>query len=137
MEVVQRKSWFKRNWKWFVPVGCGTIILVFVLAIGGLFFLGTELLSGSAPAEYALEKASQNEAVIQALGEPIEQKGMVTGEFNFKNSDGDADLTIPIEGPHGKGKLYVVGSKRDGEWSYSYLYVWIQGQSETIDLLDE
>jgi hypothetical protein len=137
MEVIQEKSWFQRNWKWFVPtVGCGTIILLFVFGVVGLVFGVKKFISESTPAKYAMEKAIESQPVIKALGEPIEQNGIASGELNFNNSNGDADLAIPIEGPNGKATIYVVATRTDGEWLYSDLYVWIQGKSETINLLD-
>jgi len=38
-EHTQQKNWFVRNWLWVVPVGgCLTIILLFVLGVGAIFF---------------------------------------------------------------------------------------------------
>jgi hypothetical protein len=137
MEVVQQQSWFKRNWKWFVPtVGCGTLIILFIFGVVGLVFGVTNFISNSTPAEYAIERASQNQVVVEALGTPIEQTGMVSGSLSFGDDTGDADLKIPIEGPKGKGRIYVVGTKTGDDWTYSELYVWIEGSSDTVDLLE-
>ena len=79
MEQVQQKSWFKRNWLWFVPtMGCLTLIVLFFLGIGSLILGVTSMISDSEPAQYALEKASTNPIVLEALGEPIEKDGMAS-----------------------------------------------------------
>jgi hypothetical protein len=72
MEEVRQKSWFKRNWLWFVPtMGCLTLIVLFFLGIGSLIFGITNMISDSEPAQYALERAAESTVVIEALGEPI------------------------------------------------------------------
>ena len=52
----------------------------------------------------------------------------------MNGGSGNADLTIPISGPKGKGTLYVVATKSAGEWTYSKLVVKIDSTGETIDL---
>jgi hypothetical protein len=47
---------------------------------------------------------------------------------------GDADLTIPISGPKGKGTIYAVATKSAGEWTYSKLVVKIDRTGDAIDL---
>ena len=137
-EQVVQKSWFKRNWMWFVPtLGCGTLIILGIFGIGALFFGVTKMISGSTPAQYAVEQASQNERVIELLGTLIEQKGMTTGSINFKNGSGDADLQIPIQGPKGKAVIYIVGEKFADTWTYSRLLVKIKGSQERINLLEK
>jgi hypothetical protein len=138
MEEQVKKSWFRRNWLWFVPsMGCLTIIVLFILGIGALLVGVTNILSGSAPSEHAFEKASENKQVIRFLGKPIEQKGMTTGSINFNNGDGSADLIIPIKGPKGKAVLRVVAEKFNDVWTYEKLYVTIKETNEEINLLDK
>lgn len=138
MEEVQQKSWFKRNWQWFVPtVGCGTLIILGIFGLGALIFGVTKMISESTPAQYAIEQASQNEQVIQLIGTPIEQKGITSGSINFKNNSGDADLQIPIQGPNGKAVIFVVGERFDDEWTYSRLLVRVIGSGEQINLLEK
>lgn len=132
----QQKSWFRRNWLWFIPLtGCLGIILLFILGIGVAFFGVSNLITNTTPISYAIEQASKNEQVIQFLGEPIERYGTPKGNINFKNNDGDVDFSIPIQGDRGKGILVVKGTKTDGEWSYEQLYVQIKATQEKINLL--
>lgn len=59
------------------------------------------------------------------------------GSINLSNNEGIANIAIPIKGPNGKGKVYVVGEKRNDTWTYSELEVRIEENSEVINLLDE
>jgi len=138
MEEVQQKSWFKRNWLWFVPtMGCLTLIVLFFLGIGSLIFGITNMISDSEPALYAVEKASAAPKVIEILGEPIVQEGMSSGSISFNNGDGDADLRVPISGPNGKAIVRVVAEKYDDEWTYEKIYVLLKGGDQKIDLLKQ
>ncbi|MFY0602499.1 MAG: hypothetical protein JXQ93_01010 [Flavobacteriaceae bacterium] len=138
MEEHVKKSWFKRNWMWFVPVsGCLTLIILFFLGIGALIFGVTNMISNSTPAEYAFEQATKNKQVTLLLGDSIEQKGITSGSINLSNSNGDADLIIPIRGSRGKGTIRVVATKVDGDWVYEKLYVIIKETNENINLIDK
>lgn len=138
MEEVKQKSWFGRNWPWVLPVGgCLTIIVLFVLGVGAAVFGVSKMVTGSEPYEYAYEKAIQNEAVIQALGNPIE-KGFVgsNSNYSYKNGEGRVSLTIPINGPLNDAFIYVEGVKEDDEWTYTKLYVDIKNDDNDVNLLE-
>ena len=137
-ELIEQKSWWKRNWKWVVPTGgCLTLIILFIAFIGTIFFGATKMLSGSEPYQDSVAKAQNNEQVIELLGEPIETDGFMQGSINYSNDDGDADIRIPIKGPNGEGTIYVVGEKRNDVWTYSEQEVRIDKNNEVIDLLNE
>ncbi|MDY8135065.1 cytochrome c oxidase assembly factor Coa1 family protein [Aquimarina sp. 2201CG5-10] len=131
-----KKSWFARNWGWAVPVGgCLTIIILFFVFLGSVIFGVSELMTGSDPYNEGLAKAQQDDYIIELLGEPIETDGIMQGELSFKNNTGKANISIPIKGPEGKAKVYVVGTKQNDEWDYSEMYVIIKETDEQIDLL--
>ncbi len=133
---VQQKSWFNRNWGWVVPLGgCLTIIVLFFVFLGSLIFGVSELMTESDPYKEALSKVRQDEYVLEILGEPIETNGIMQGELSFKNNTGKADISIPIKGPDGKAKVYVIGTKQNEQWIYSEMYVIISETDEQIDLL--
>lgn len=127
-------SWFARNWKWVVPLGCLSMIAAFVVFLAGIFLVVFGLLRSSDVYQHALERASTNEAVVEALGEPIEPGWYLTGSINVQGPSGDADISIPIAGPKGKGAIYASATKKAGLWSYSILEVEIEGRDDRIDL---
>jgi len=135
MDELDNRSWFKRNWKWAVPTGgCLIIIVLLVIGAGTLFVGVTSMMKESTPYEAALTAAQSNEQVIEALGEPIETHGMMRGNISFSNDDGSADMNIPITGPKGDAKLYVVGEKTNGVWTYEKIEVVLNSNGETIPL---
>ena len=135
-ELVPQPSWWKRNWKWVVPVaGCFTIIITVVLAIGAIFFGVSNAIEDSQPYEYALEKINTDEDLINALGSPIEKDGMVSGDWKYSNGKKSAHMAIPISGPKGKGTLFVEATGEGDDWIYHVIRVEIE-DSETFDIME-
>ena len=130
------RTWWQRNWKWFVPVCClGALALfaVFAVLIVTLVF---GLIKSSGVYKDALAIARAHPAVVRALGSPIEDGIYVMGNINVSGSSGHADLAIPISGPKGKGTIYAVATKHAGQWTFSKLVVEIKETKERIDLLE-
>jgi len=64
----QKKSWFKRNWPWVVPVGgCLTLIVIFFVFIGTAIFGVSKMFTGSEPYKDGLDKVQRDEYVVQPL----------------------------------------------------------------------
>ena len=134
MEDVKQKSWFSRNWGWLLGGGCLSIIVVVVLVIVGAFYKISDSISGAEPYVYALSKATENQKVIDYLGEPIESNGLGSTNYSYKNGSSTANLTIPIKGLNDEGEIIVEAEKINNEWTYNTLYVKIDGESEFIYL---
>ena len=131
-----QKSWFSRNWGWAVPLGgCLTIIVLFFVFLGSLFFGVSELITQSTPSQEAVSRVNEDEYVVGILGEPIKTNGIMNGSISYQNSVGSADISIPIKGPDGEARLYVVGTKQNEEWVYTEMYVIIDDTDEQIDIL--
>lgn len=131
-----RRSWWNRNWKWFVPTGCFTLILLGVAFVVAIFYTASNVLTGSQPHKDAMEKVENNQRVIEILGEPIEAGKLFQGSIQLNNNDGTADITIPLSGPNGEGSVEVYGTKTDGVWTYE-LMQFESDSGESIDLLKE
>ena len=130
-----RKSWFERNWKWFVPSGCLTLIVLFLAFVAAIFGIVETSFRSSGPYTHALAQAQANSQVSEKLGQPLKPGWLVSGSINVNGDSGDADISIPISGPRGKGEIYVVANKIAGEWQYKTLQVAVDGQQDRIDLL--
>src|ERR1700757_4793773 len=87
------------------------------------------------PYKDALARAKAHPAVIEALGSPITEGFLVSGNTNVNGASGDANLSIPITGPKGKGTIYVAAKKSVGQWNYSGLVLEIAKTHQRIDLL--
>ena len=133
--TVQKKGWWGRNWKWFVPVGCLSIVVIFVLFITMIVGAAFGMMKKSAPYQEAMTRAQASEIVQEALGTPLESGWMVSGNISTSGPEGDANLAIPVSGPQGSGTLYVVAKKRSGRWVYDSLELEIAEDGRRINLL--
>ncbi len=129
-------TWWQRNWKWFVPVCLGSVVLFagFIVLILTIVF---GMMKSSDAYKDALAMARANPYVQDALGSPIEEGLLVAGNINISGSSGYADLAIPVSGPDGSGTIYVVASKSAGQWTFLKLVVGIKATNERIDLIED
>jgi hypothetical protein len=131
-----KQNWWDRNWKWFVPTGCLSLIIIFGLFVGGIFFGITSMMKDSDAYKESMTAVQNNKLVVEKLGNPIETDGMISGSISTSNNTGECDIQIPLKGPKGKGTLFVIGSKR-GKWKYEQMSVYIDKTDEEIDLLQK
>jgi len=132
-----RGNWWTKNWKWFVPTGCFTILILFAAFITLIVMIVFSAMKSSDVYKDALKRAKAEPAVIEALGSPIKDGMFVSGSTNVNGASGEANLAIPIYGPKGEGTLYVVAEKSVGAWNYSNLVVEVKKTKNRIDLLHE
>jgi hypothetical protein len=132
-----KKSWWSRNWKWFVPVGCLSIVAIFAAVIALIVTLVFGAMKSSDVYKEAFSKASTNSEVISELGKPIEGGMFVSGSISVSGSSGEADLAIPISGPEKDATVFVVARKIAGVWTYQVMQVAVEGRARRIDLLDD
>ena len=118
-----------------MPVGClGTLTLfiAFVVSIAVIVFSAVK---STDVYKDVLARAKVHPSVIEILGSPIKEGFLVSGNTNVNGASGEANLSIPISGPKGKGTIYVAANKSLGRWNYSGLIVEIAKTHQRIDLL--
>jgi len=109
-----RSNWWKRNWKWFVPLGCFTMALLFLVFVGSILVIVFSAMKSTDVYRDALSHAKTDPAVIEALGSPIKNGFLVSGKTNVNGASGESNLAIPISGPKRKGIIYVSANKSLG-----------------------
>jgi len=131
----QPKSWMARNCLWVVPVGCLGLLLLGAAFIGVVITFTMGGIKSTDAYKEALARARANPEVSAALGEPVTAGWFVQGKVNVSGPTGDADLSIPLSGPKGKGTLYLTAHKEAGVWKYQVLEVAVEGRPDRIKLL--
>lgn len=138
-ELVPQPSWWKKNWLWVIPlVGCLTIIIMFFIFIGSIFYGVTSVLEESQPYQYALEKINQDDEITDELGWPIKKDGFIISKYNYNNGKKTTKLSVPVSGPKGSGTLFVEASfdsAKDENWIYDVIRIEIKDH-ENIDLIE-
>jgi hypothetical protein len=112
------------------------VTFVFVI-FGTVFGVVFGAMKSSDAYKSALAKTQADPRVVSALGSPITDGFFVSGKTNVNGTSGEADMTVPISGPKGKGTLYFVASKFAGQWTFSKLMVEIGKTGERIDLIED
>jgi hypothetical protein len=131
----EQKGWFGRNWKWLIPTGCLSIILVVAAGVGALVYVAVSAIKSSDIYKESLTKVKSNAAVVQELGEPIDAGSHINGNITVSGDSGNADVKIPISGPKKSGSIYATAIKKHGKWDFSVLEVEIEGRTQRINLL--
>jgi hypothetical protein len=135
--IVDNRSWWSRNWKWLLPSGCLTLLIVFGLFIGSLFYGVTSMMKNSDVYVHSLTVVKENEKVISLIGKPIDADGMTFGNISTSNNSGEADLTIPVKGTRGKGSIHVIAHKENNVWNYQLMEFYADGSNDAINLLED
>ncbi len=137
MEPQPRPGWWKRNWKWFVPVSLVCLLLFGVGVIALIFSLVMSSIKSSPVYTRALASAKDDPALIAELGSPIEAGWYVTGSISSTGQNSYADFSIPIHGPRNSGTLHVMALKSPvvkgmEDWKITALEAKVTGRSEPI-----
>lgn len=73
--------------------------------------------------------------VSEMLGDNIDFGFGFGGNFSINNDSGKMDVSIPVKGSKGEGKLYIKGIKEAGVWNFSMIKFGMKDSNERIDLL--
>lgn len=134
-QLVSKGNWFNRNWKWAVPVGCLSFVIIFIgLIVGGAFWGFSKITSDSDVTKHAISIINHNPEVQQKLGTNIVTDGMFSGSLSVSNDTGDADISVPIKGTKGTGKAIIVAEKEFNKWNYEKIAVQIDETGEVITI---
>jgi hypothetical protein len=109
--------------------------MLFVVLVGSIVLIVFSAVKSSDVYKDALARAKTHPAVIEALGSPVTEGLLLSGNTNVNGASGEANLSIPVSGPKGKGTIYVAATKSLGRWNYSGLVLEIERTHQRIDLL--
>lgn len=117
-----------------IGCGCAGLLLVGLLAVGGIFFVIMKTLKSSDAYTESIAAVESNEEAVAALGTPVKPGFMPTGNVSINNGEGEVDFTIPVSGPTGKGIIRVKGTKFPGSsvWIYDTWQLEVEGRSDPI-----
>ncbi|HUP49551.1 MAG TPA: cytochrome c oxidase assembly factor Coa1 family protein [Thermoanaerobaculia bacterium] len=131
---VTRGGWWSRNWKWVVPVGCLTPIILIGGCVAAIAFVAISAIRATDLYTDSVRRAQADPRVIEQLGAPVEAGWWVMGSVKIENDRGSAQFTVPLHGTRKKGSLDVEGSRDGGEWTYSVIRVRVE-DGPVIDLI--
>ena len=109
--------------------------MLFVVFVGSIALIVFSAMKSSDIYKDALARAKTHPAVIEALGSPVTEGLLLSGNTNVNGASGETNLSIPVSGPKGKGTIYLAATKSLGRWNYSGLVLEIERTHQRIDLL--
>jgi hypothetical protein len=142
-ELIVEKSWWERNWKWFLPTSIVLISLVlgilFTSAIDGNLTDIAQAYSEQSLYEKAIEKAKTNTRVLEVMGtiEPIDQLAILEGNVMYSNNNKAVAVSVRIKGTKGKGKMDIAAVKNGKGWEYKKISIRIKDPKEEIQILKD
>ncbi|WP_313436743.1 cytochrome c oxidase assembly factor Coa1 family protein [Stenotrophomonas sp.] len=127
-------GWWRRNWRWAMPLS----VLLFLGVMGGMaawsLLRWGEAARESAPMREAMRRAGCNIELVQVFGEPLQADAMPLGSMQTAiDGQRNVGLTVGLEGPQARGRLFVQGTRRDDVWDYPVMYV-LGADKKTFDL---
>ena len=121
-----------------VLAGCsiGCLGLSFCICAFTAFMFSTISTSMKAlpPYQESLTIIRGTPEVMNAFGGAIEPGTFVTGSFNVSGSEGDAQLSYPVTGPGGSGRVSIRAVKLAGVWEFQALVITKTETAERWDL---
>jgi hypothetical protein len=112
----------------------GIVAWVVLLAVIAATWIGvTAFIKHSEPYQMAIARLQTNAEAISALGTPI-TAGTPTGRIETSGPTGMADLAFSVEGPKGKGTVYLHATKDLGTWKLDRIQLQVEGRTGRINL---
>ena len=121
-------------WKWGA-LGCLGVIILGALGIGAVVVIVFGAIKSSDVYKQALARAQNDPRVIAALGSPVTAGFLVTGNVHVSGGSGNANITLPIRGPKGKGRVRGVATRDSSGWHFTELTAVIEN-GPPINLLE-
>jgi hypothetical protein len=113
-----------------------TVIGLLLLVFAGVWILRFECQS-QAPVGLAARAARSSARVKQLLGEPMRVSRIAKGRILTYRGDGNADLTVQIRGPLGRGRLNEWAQEENGKWHICGLEFESSDDLTDITLVDD
>ncbi len=114
------------------------VIIAYLVIAGGitaalLLMWISSAIKGSPAYQATFEALRSHPEAIAALGEPIVPAFITTGSAGGSSH---ANLSIPVKGPKGRGRVYVQAIQEEGsaEWTYFQWDLVLPGREDRIPL---
>ena len=146
-ELIEHRSWFKRNWKWFVPCALSLIVIIGLLSsskVGGKIAGMAKIHTKSAVCHNALEIAKKNENVIELMGElqPLGKLAIVEGFHQYSNDYNKLEISVTVTGTKMENKIRskmdILAERNGNKWIYKTINIRIkkpEDLKQTIEIV--
>jgi hypothetical protein len=118
----KQRGWFRRNWKWVVPLD---ILLLLVIGAAVLYWVFYTRIYNLDVCQKAMVAIESTPAVAEALGEHVQPVLWPSREAipYARIEENDIVVDWHIEGPKGRAKAHLVSKNMRGKWETTALDV--------------
>lgn len=144
---VETTSWFQRNKKWAIPVGCvGLVIILGCCGLLGVAMYGAKegmsLFKEQAAAMQAIQtdaraRIEQSPAVQEAVGTPVTVGGFQSPNYRMHNGEVDFRFELPVTGPKGSVTVHGRAGAPDTKTPPTLQELEFGDGEQMVDLLNE
>lgn len=135
-QLVPKKPWLYRNWKWLVPVVFVILLLVFVIIITKDIITGMgTAMADPALIEQAKEKAQNNPEVTSYFGTELQVGSIIEGDVLIHENGKTIRVTFPLKGNKGSGMIDIYAHLAYEKWKHDSIDVRLKKpEKHTIKL---
>ena len=116
-----RGNWWTRNWLWFVPTGCLTLLALFAVFIVSILMIVFGAMKSTDVYKDALARTRASAAVAEALGRPIKEGFFVSGSTMLMAQAANPISPYPSLARKEKG---LFTSRRKKRWVVGNILAW-------------
>jgi hypothetical protein len=110
-------------------------VIAVVALIVGMAWLAVSAMKKTDIYRLAWERVRNDPQVTQALGEPLAEGWLASGEIRTEDEKGSADISFAISGPKGSATVHATGLRAESVWSLASLKVILPNQPEALVLV--
>ncbi len=134
-ELENRDGWWKRNWKWGIPIFGIMAFSSAVFFSSNMDGVAADLAKAYADPELynnALNKVKTDPRVNALLGEiqPIDKMAILEGQVKYSNDDKTVFSSVRIIGTKGKANMDISADRINNTWNYNQIKIRIKNPPE-------
>jgi hypothetical protein len=133
----KRGGWFRRNWKWVVPLD---ILVTLAIVSGVLYWVFYARVYNLDTCQNAMIVILADTDVQEALGDSIDTAAWPSQATvpSARVEENEIELRWSIEGPKGRAKAHVLSKKRQGKWETVALEVTLpSGKKKSLQVVGD
>jgi hypothetical protein len=140
-ELIRPKSWWKKSWKWLLPIIGLVLILVFFVTSTGLGGVANDFAQAYSETELyenAIKKVNSEPIANELLGdiESLGKLAILEGETQYSNDNQTVNSTVRIIGIKEKARMDITAERVNGVWNYSKINVRIKNPPNKKQMIE-
>jgi len=140
-EPVKEESWWKRHWKWSLPLGLLCIFLILTFFSSDIDKAVTNMAQAYSDTELyenALAKVKSDPRATELLGniEPIDKLAIFEGAVGYSDDNKTVNSSIRVKGEKLIARMEIAATRINGSWKYTKINIRVKNPPEKRQLIE-